>query len=210
MLIGTNWCMAESVSHTSDCLVSRRWDNRSLVRPPFCQFSAADMRQDHLGCCDGLVPGVLMTASQGICSVVNSSLECPRVPDALRNCRQWRLVWQSFSVWGYDRTSKEFADRICHRRFVAFIYRVPQKQVLRCGLIGAAGLFVFALTGFLGQVAAYFLAATLVALLSEITARMAREARDGLSYPRCDSSRSGENGVYNYAQLSAERLSWRV
>lgn len=57
----------------------------------------------------------------------------------------------------------------------AFIYRVPQKQVLRCGLIGAAGLFVFALTGYLGQVAAYFLAATLVALLSEITARMARE-----------------------------------
>ncbi len=57
----------------------------------------------------------------------------------------------------------------------AFIYRVPQKQVLRCGLIGAAGLFVFTLMGFLGQVAAYFLAAIVVTLLSEFTARTARE-----------------------------------
>lgn len=55
------------------------------------------------------------------------------------------------------------------------MYRVPRRQILRCGLVGAAGSLVFTLSLAVGPVGAYFLAAATVSLLSEIGARIARE-----------------------------------
>jgi uncharacterized membrane protein YjjB (DUF3815 family) len=57
----------------------------------------------------------------------------------------------------------------------SIIYRVPQREVVRCGLVGAGGWLVFSTTRQVGEVGAYFLAAAAVTLISEIFARLRRQ-----------------------------------
>lgn len=54
----------------------------------------------------------------------------------------------------------------------AHLFHVPKEQLIRCGLAGGVGWAIFLLTrDYLGEVGGMFIAATVVALFSEILAR---------------------------------------
>lgn len=54
----------------------------------------------------------------------------------------------------------------------AYLFRVPKEQVLRCGIAGGVGWAVYLLTkDHVGEIGGMFIAATTVAVFSEILAR---------------------------------------